>query len=622
MKPSNPNLLAVLSSREFYTADLYQFILNEGSVIAPTMFADTTTEGVGNHYWANNTQQASFAAWLTAVGGTFSRGGPAYRTNSAGLLASVGTNVLRFDYDPLSLAPKGILIEGASTNLIFDSLFALWGSQVSATLTTNAAVGPDGTTTAAKITMIANSISGILRSATATGTLTVSCWMKGLNGGEQANFAYFNGTDGEHVSPTFTLTTTWTRYSWTASPSPTQNSSWYIINGAALVSETIFAWGYQLEALDHATSYIPTTTGGTASRSADNLNVPWTSTTGTFLLTTNSLVARGFSSRLLANNANTNDAPITANTPTLQIEIFIDPADIGVTVNFTGSWNSTVRSAVTGTPSNVAISANGATPATGSIALFGTTPNGLVFFQGGGQAPAFGELVQFGAWSVQATTAQLQALTTSPTLGAIAGFPSWLPVFDNRPYLFYAGGGAQIDIAFGGNTYKCGGATGPYFDRTDNKAKVSWKLGSGNDQLVLDVAPGSATVGNLGFLDAVRCGVFDAADFQLSRAFMLAQIATGNSIPAIYADFANQNFWFNGQTYSFSGWLTALNGTFARTTNAYYTNASGNLTLALAGAARFDYDPVALTPKGILLESASTNLALQSNTFKIGRAHV
>lgn len=64
------------------------------------------------------------------------------------------------------------------------------------------------------------------------------------------------------------------------------------------------------------------------------------------------------------------------------------------------------------------------------------------------------------------------------------------------------------------------GQTGPYFDRKDNKAKVTWKLGTGNDQLVIDVIPGSATIGNLSFLDAVRCGVFDAADFQLFRAFM------------------------------------------------------------------------------------------------------
>ncbi|MGH6975639.1 MAG: baseplate hub protein, partial [Stellaceae bacterium] len=54
--------------------------------------------------------------------------------------------------------------------------------------------------------------------------------------------------------------------------------------------------------------------------------------------------------------------------------------------------------------------------------------------------------------------------------------------------LRYCGG--DRDITANGNLYPAGGATGPYFDRKDNKAKCHWKVGVEVDQLVFDVLPG------------------------------------------------------------------------------------------------------------------------------------
>ena len=88
----------------------------------PILFADFLTEGTTNHYWDNGAQYAvGFSAWNTAVNGTVSRASAAYYTNSSGNLASAGNNVLRFDYDPVALTPKGILLEGASTNQLTHS---------------------------------------------------------------------------------------------------------------------------------------------------------------------------------------------------------------------------------------------------------------------------------------------------------------------------------------------------------------------------------------------------------------------------------------------------------------------------------------------------------------------
>lgn len=46
----------------------------------------------------------------------------ATRTNSSGALEIVNANLPRFDYDPTTLAPKGLLIEEARTNLFLNSL--------------------------------------------------------------------------------------------------------------------------------------------------------------------------------------------------------------------------------------------------------------------------------------------------------------------------------------------------------------------------------------------------------------------------------------------------------------------------------------------------------------------
>lgn len=87
-------------------------------------------------------------------------------------------------------------------------------------------------------------------------------------------------------------------------------------------------------------------------------------------------------------------------------------------------------------------------------------------------------------------------------------------------------------------------------------------------------------------------------------------------IPAVYGDFANGNYWYNGRRYGDSAsWLSALSATFSRSSTAYYTNSAGLLVSAASGALRFDYDPVTLAGKGILLEGARTNVLLRSQEF-------
>ncbi|HXJ27506.1 MAG TPA: DUF2163 domain-containing protein, partial [Streptosporangiaceae bacterium] len=84
---------------------------------------------------------------------------------------------------------------------------------------------------------------------------------------------------------------------------------------------------------------------------------------------------------------------------------------------------------------------------------------------------------------------------------------------------YYCGG--DWDVTYGATTWSAGAATrGPYFDRRDTKARVSWKKGIEVDTLTFDVIPGAATLFGTGFLSACRMGLFDGADLTLGRAYM------------------------------------------------------------------------------------------------------
>ena len=57
---------------------------------------------------------------------------------------------------------------------------------------------------------------------------------------------------------------------------------------------------------------------------------------------------------------------------------------------------------------------------------------------------------------------------------------------------------------------------------------------------------------------------------------------------------------------------------FTRASTATYTNASGIITTAAINQPRFDYDPIRLVQKGLLMEPGTTNYALQSGNLAAG----
>lgn len=80
---------------------------------------------------------------------TFTRASTAWRCNSAGVLVPVASNVPRIDFDPITLASKGLLIEETRTNLLLRSedMATTWAGG-SKTISTDVLVSPDSTTNA------------------------------------------------------------------------------------------------------------------------------------------------------------------------------------------------------------------------------------------------------------------------------------------------------------------------------------------------------------------------------------------------------------------------------------------------------------------------------------------
>jgi hypothetical protein len=193
----------------------------------------------------------------------------------------------RFDYNPSTLQPLGLLIEEARTNLFLQSQFAAsWINFGTATQTINNAVAPDGTTTAnlvsspaatdyvyqAPTTVIGTSyaFSFFVKNSTAT----VSFYQ--VRTSSTAAFGTLTWSGATLASATATTGTVsfaavgngWYRV--TAIYTATETAARHRIGGGDNTSTTgnILVWGAQLEAGAFATSYIPTTTTA-LTRSAD-----------------------------------------------------------------------------------------------------------------------------------------------------------------------------------------------------------------------------------------------------------------------------------------------------------------------------------------------------------------
>lgn len=210
---------------------------------------------------------------------TFTRASTATYFDSAGLVASAANNVARFDYDPATLALRGLLVEESRTNLLnWSQTFATtggtqnnWVDSASLQRVSTTRTSPDGTGNALEIKANGAADQTIISSA-AVGTSAqrvFSVFLKRVTGTGQIQYTLDNGATWTSQ----TITNAWVRYTFAETTANHQVGIRIRTSG-----DVIQIWGAQLEAGGCPSSYIPTL-ATTAQRQADVATVttlsPW-----------------------------------------------------------------------------------------------------------------------------------------------------------------------------------------------------------------------------------------------------------------------------------------------------------------------------------------------------------
>jgi len=195
----------------------------------------------------------------------------ATRINSSGFLEGVNADLPRFDYDPATLAPKGLLIEEARTNLITQSRdysTAAWG-KTAITVSACPDPSPSGLTDAQTITNSGGvGLLTFVHIGTAGVPYTFSVWMRRRTG---TGTVAITDTNGVYVPQT--LTSSWKRFTVTTSTPSTTTIRAYI--RVYTTGDEVDIYNSQLELGAFGTSDIYTA-GSTVTRNADRVSMTGT----------------------------------------------------------------------------------------------------------------------------------------------------------------------------------------------------------------------------------------------------------------------------------------------------------------------------------------------------------
>lgn len=371
---------------------------------------------------------------------TFTRtGATATRVNASGLIETMAANTPRFDFDPITLVCKGLLIEEARVNLILQSsdFTTTWVAD-GATVTSNSAISPDGTQNADRI----NSAGANWRMRQDIGILgstayTCSAFVKKDNS-TTVKFE-FASTGGANPSVTGNLyynfdTNTITGTGSVTSPTVTPyGNGWFRISGVLTTSASHITmltycyggaeygsagqtnwWGVQVEAGSFPTSYIPTTTAS-LTRNADvatmtgtNFSSWYNQSEGTFETQFTSI---GFTTNGMLFSSTPGNLTATIQAYWTASTTITTDGGASASMTISGAQNTASNFVYAYKLNNYAMSINAATPSTD---LSGTPPSTLSQLNLGhrnGSLIGSQHIRKFMYWPQRLTNAEVQSFS-------------------------------------------------------------------------------------------------------------------------------------------------------------------------------------------------------------------
>lgn len=396
---------------------------------------------------------------------TFSRGTGATRVNASGFIEVVGNTIPRFDYDPVTLAPRGLLIEEQRTNLVLRSEELNGSSWFSynALVTADATLAPSGLTVADKITEASgSSLQSRYAGFTAPfATVTASMYFKSA----ERTFAHMSVSGAgltEWFSATFNLATGvvtqqnagaagtitgatitdagngWYRCTITGVTGAASSStyiyfgpsnsatptigSYGVLTYTGTLGSGIFAWGAQFEAGAFATSYIPTV-ASTVTRSADvatmtgtNFSTWYNESQGTFVAEASQPAVTGANSRILSANDGTVNESVQVSFLSAGTGGYGEVRDGGSAVvsitNGSFAVGSVAKMAFAVAANNAALSVNSATPTTDATLTMPTVDRLNIGAHAAAASILNGHIRRIAYYNTRLPNTTLQALTT------------------------------------------------------------------------------------------------------------------------------------------------------------------------------------------------------------------
>lgn len=367
--------------------------------------------------------------------------------NSSGNIAVVNANLPRFDYDPVTLAPKGLLIEETRTNVaVYSNDVTGTGWTVSGLTTSTPTNSPDGTANA--VLLLEDNSTGFHRAFQAATTTaapwSVSAYFKPggrdwvwlrMSDNVGIKYAWFNVATGVVGTVQSGLTATISRskngfYRCTITAATAANGAAAVIFGTADADNSssftgdptkgIYFFGLQIEAGAFATSYIPTTTTS-LTRNADVVQM-----TGTNFSNWYNASEGAFGVQVLCDNDIDNAYYVSANDgtsselmglrrfkPRITTALIIDSGATVLDLGPTGTFTLGVpfKATLAYKLNNCATAVLGNTPSTDASVTLPTVDRINIGARNGGLNPLNGWIQKLQYWPQRIINAETQAFS-------------------------------------------------------------------------------------------------------------------------------------------------------------------------------------------------------------------